>query len=301
MSIAIILAICGIIIGAIATYLASKHFFNKGIKCKSLTPFIQYSSTLFSDIEPELQESLTVNYKNVKVDNITQIQFVIANTGDMPIRDIIRPLRMAIPVECKIFSVNIIHIEPEGREIKYTISETKDGNFVDFEIPLLNASEFFVFKMVVQDNLPSSEEDKYSKKYPYKFTITADELPPNLGIKHLPFSYYEQEKIPRYYDWSDIWGLLTIGAVLTAIVGVLLSLTTIPSLNIMSFRDFFKIETFSFYNVCILFLAIVGILLIIAFVVLFILAVSEIDIGKKEKPKIKIPKTLRKKDRFYLH
>ena len=298
MSITIILTIGGIIIGAIVTYLASKHFFHKGVKCKSLTPFIQYSSTLFSNIEPELQESLTVNYKSVKVDNITQIQFVIANTGDMPIRDIIKPLRMAIPVECKIFSVNIIHIEPEGREIKHTISETENGNFVDFDIPLLNAHEFFVFKMVVQDNLPNSEDDKYTEEYPYKFTITADELPPNLRIEHLPYSYYEQENISSYYEWGYIWVSLTLGTISAAIVGVLFSLTTIPSLNIMSLSAFFKMETFSFYNICVLLLAIVGILLIIFFVIFSILAVSEIDIGKKKEPKIKIPKTLRKKDRY---
>jgi hypothetical protein len=118
------LTLGGIIIGAVITYIVSKYFFKKSIKEKSLTPFLQFSSRLFSEIDPELKKELIVNYKNTKVDNITQTQFLIANDGDIPIRDIIEPLKLSIPKKNKIFSVTIIHIEPEGRKIDYKIIET---------------------------------------------------------------------------------------------------------------------------------------------------------------------------------
>ncbi|MDP2159532.1 MAG: hypothetical protein Q8K02_03555, partial [Flavobacterium sp.] len=78
------LTIGGIIFGAIITYIVSKYFFNKGIKKKSLTPYRQFSSPLFTNLDPDLKKDLIVSYKSHQIDNLTQAQFLIANDGDLP-------------------------------------------------------------------------------------------------------------------------------------------------------------------------------------------------------------------------
>lgn len=291
------LTLVGIIIGAVVSYLVSRHFFQKGVKKKTLTPYIQFASKLFSELDPELRENLIVNYKNVKVENIAQAQFLIANTGDIPIRDIIKPLRLTLPSNNKIFSVNIVHVEPEGREISYKIIETQSLNHIEFNIPLLNGGEFFIFKILIQDTLPQPDdtEDKERKSI-YSFTVTADELPPHLEINRLPYSYYEQEK-KEDYDWAFVWlGAISL-QIFIAIMGTILSLKMqSKGLYLFAFSEFFNMETFGIYNICILSLSFFG---LIAFILAIIGVVGAIaELTPDEKPKFRVPSKLRKEVRF---
>lgn len=301
----LLFSIAGIVIGAIVSYFVSKHFFKKGVKKKSLTPYIQFSSKLFSDLDHELREDLIVNYKNLNVENLAQAQFIVANSGDIAIRDIIKPLRLTLPLENKIFNISIIHIEPEGREIKYNVIETEKSNIIEFNIPLLNAGEYFVFKILTQDVLPKEEndddndediDDLDAETKTYKFTITADDLPPKLTIRELPYSYYEHEKLTSY-DWMSFWiGLISL-IVFIATAGTLYSLK-FKSENLYLFnpRNFFNLETFSFYNVSILLLALFGTITLLMTILGFIMALSEIS--PREEPKFKVPDKLRKDKRF---
>ena len=285
------LTLGGIIIGAVITYIVSKYFFKKSIKEKSLTPFLQFSSRLFSEIDPELKKELIVNYKNTKVDNITQTQFLIANDGDIPIRDIIEPLKLSIPKKNKIFSVSIIHIEPDGRKIDYKIIETETENIIQFSIQLLNAGEYFVVKILVQDSLPTDEKEEL-ENIKYTFSITADDLQPTLEINRLPYSYYEEEK-ERIYDWSGFWVGLIFGILLFAVFGVLYAFKEAhQGLYLFSLSEFFSKTNFSFYSVCIILLAIMGIIFLILTIVGIAQAISELT--PNPKPKFKVPNKLRK-------
>lgn len=286
------LTIGGIIFGAIMTYVVSKYFFNKGIKKKSLTPYRQFSSRLFSKLDPELKKDLIVSYRNHKVDNLTQVQFLVANDGDVSIRDIIEPLRLRIPKENTIFSVSIIHIEPDGRNISYKIIDSETENIIEFNIPLLNPREFFVFKLLLQDSLPEEEKDK-ERKITYSFTITADDLQPKLSISGLPYSYYEEDKNKKY-DWTGFWIGLIFGLLLTVIFGVIYSFKLLsPSLYLFSLKEFFKWETFGFFNVCIIILALIG----IVFLLLTIIGIglSILELAPNKKTKFKVPSKLRSK------
>ncbi|WP_419212609.1 hypothetical protein ACNR9Q_00430 [Maribacter sp. X9] len=288
------LTVGGIIVGAVITYIVSKYFFNKSLKEKSLTPFLQFTSRLFSDLDPELKEELIVTYKDHKIDNINQVQFLIANDGDIPIKDIIEPLRLIIPKENRVFSANIIHIEPEGRNIDYEIIETEDQNIIEFSIPLLNSGEFFVVKLLLQDSLPSEskEEKEKQNKITYSFTITADDLQPNLKISRLPYSYYEEEK-KKKYNWTGFWFGIIFGVLLTAIIGIIYSFKHFAKeLYLFSFNNFFNGETFSIYNVFILLLALLAIVFLLITIVGIVQAISELTPNKK--PKFKVPSKLRK-------
>lgn len=282
------LTIGGIIIGAIVTFVVSKHFFNKSEKAKSLTPYLQFRSRLFSELDPELKKELIVNYKNHKIDNISQAQFLIANDGDLPIRDIIEPLKLKIPKENQIFSASIIHIEPEGRKIEHKIIESE--NSIIFDIPLLNAGEYFVVKLLLQDKLIEDKEE--SQKIDYSFSITADDLEPNLQISSLPYSYYEEDK-KKKHDFSGFWIALVFGVLLTSIVGVLYSFKSVGSgLYIFSFSEFFSKANFGFYSICIILMALIGLLFLIVTIIGIIAGI--IELYPDEKPKFRVPNKLKK-------
>ena len=293
------LTIGGIAIGAAASYFVSRHFFQKSIKKKTLTPYVQFTSQLFTELDPELEENLKVNYKELKIDNITQAQFLIANSGDIPIRDIIEPLKLIVPKDNKILGLSLLHTEPEGRTVSYKILETDDYNVVEFNIPLLNGGDFFVFKIILQDKLPTETNNKSDEQTEQKleFTITADDLPPKLEIEHLPFSYYEHEK-EKEFDWTGVWigGFSLLTSI--AIFGTILAFSK-PSINlfIFSFKDFFNLDNFSASHVFILLLLILGILFVLLTVLALVTTITEIV--PSEKPKFRVPNKLRKEKRFH--
>jgi hypothetical protein len=286
------LTIGGIISGALITIIVSKYFFKKSIKEKKLNTYIQFSSRLFSVLDPELKKNLIVNFKNHKIDNITQAQFFIANTGDVPIKDIIEPLKLSLPKENKIFSVNIVHIEPEGREIKFDLIELEKENIIKFNIPLLNSGEYFVFKLLMQDKLPSEDDDKKKDENSiFKFTITADDLPPSLQISHLPYSYY-QEETEQKYDRTFLWIGLISGLFFTVFTSILYAFKfKTAGLYLFSFKEFFNLGTFSFFNVCLILFALLDLIALILVIIGIVGSISELK--PNEKPKFKIPKKLR--------
>lgn len=290
------LAVGGIVIGAVASYIVSNHFFKKGVKEKSLVPYIQFRSKLFTELDDELKDNLVVNYKTHKIENITQAQFLIANSGDIPIRDIIEPLKLVLPKSNKVFSANIIHIEPEGRSIDHKVIETDETNIVQFNIPLLNGGEFFVVKLLIQDSLVN-EIDGEKLESPFKFTITADDLPPELEVSRLPYSFYEDQK-EKGYDWTWFWIGIISSVLSTSIIGTIFSLKyKVEGLYLFSFSEFFNWETFGFLNVCILLLAVLGFLTLIVSIMSLIGAISDIKPSKKQK--IKVPNKLRKEREWY--
>lgn len=297
------LTIGGIFTGVLVSYFVAKHYFKKGQKEKALTPYLQFSSKLFQKIDPELKESLIIEYKGRPIENMSQAQFVIANTGDFAIRDIIEPLKLTLPKEKLIFSANVIHIQPEGRKIDCRIDEEENSNSIILDIPLLNKGEFFVLKILYQDyELEEAQEEQTEKKRKkasnYQFSITADDLPPNFEIQQLPYSYYEKEK-DETYDWTGFWFALIFGALSAIIFGVLYSFNTSSNNKyLLNFEVFFNSATFNVYNVFILLLAIIGLLAFILAIIGSIGAIGEISPDKKTK--FTVPSELRKKKRYHI-
>ena len=55
------------------TWIITHYYYKKGIRKKSLTPFLDFYLELFSDIDKNLREDLMIKYKNVLIDNFFQI------------------------------------------------------------------------------------------------------------------------------------------------------------------------------------------------------------------------------------
>lgn len=177
----LVVSLISIFIGAAATVFASRHYYRRTVD-KELIPFIQLQSNVLSRIDKEVKSDLHVEYKGVKVENLQQVQFLIANTGERAIKGVIKPLLLDIPDDCEIMDANILHISPEGREVALNIKES--GCSIEFEFPLLNKDEFFIFKLLINGS---------PKKKDLNFSIVADDLPPMLNIKRLSYNQIENQ------------------------------------------------------------------------------------------------------------
>jgi uncharacterized membrane protein YccF (DUF307 family) len=262
----IIISILSILIGVGATIYASRHYYRRSVE-KELTPFMQLQSNVLSHIDEEVKTDLHIEYKGVKVENLQQIQFLIANTGERAIRDIIRPMRLDLPKEVEIMEGSILHISPEGREVEFKILESRSA--VEFDFPLLNKDDFFIFKLLVKGT-PSKSD--------LKFSLVADDLPPKLDIQRLSYNqiesdqklvksefelgmfltglgfllssfvvlflahYVQPEAIPEFQSKSYLWlnsvPIATIATIIGYIVGGLLFLLGILLASISLFENF---------------------------------------------------------------
>lgn len=301
----IISTLIGITIGGIITYFVSKKFYKKTEKVKSFQPFVRFITSILSDIDPEVKEQLQVSYANHPIEKMYQIEFVIANTGDLPITNIIEPLTLDIPDKGQILDVNIVHIEPKERNIQYEIFQNNDNSqSVSFKFSLLNASEYFVVKLLIKGEIPYTKEDKENDEFDfflnnmyssvltkYSFKITAPDLPPVLKTSRLPF-YYETDYPMKNtgIDWGSIAGIFVLVFVFLSLSYLLYSLNDISNgYYLLHFKSFFN--DFNLLK----FTIIVGWVLDLLFLILiFVVGFQEFpDFKKEPKPKFKLPKKLR--------
>lgn len=193
------IAIVSILIGIGATFFASRHYYRRSVD-KELTPFIQLQSNVLSHIDEEVKSDLHVEYNGVKVESLQQLQFLIANTGERAVRDIIKPLRLELPDNSEIMDASILYVFPEGREVD--IDSRPSGNVLEFNFSLLNKDEFFIFKLLVKGE---------PKRKELKFKIVADDLPPELEIQRLTYNQIERESKDEKNEFE--FGLLIFGFV----------------------------------------------------------------------------------------
>lgn len=169
-----VISLFSLLVGVAATVLVSRYYFNRSTD-KSLTPYLDFGSQLLSGIDPEVKKDLSIKYQDVEVDDLLQIQYLVANTGEKPIRDIIQPLSLTIPDEGVILDASLLHIHPEGRNVELNVDENKRQ--VQFLFPLLNKGEFFIVKLLIKGS-PNKKD--------IEFTISVDDLPPKLVVERLP-------------------------------------------------------------------------------------------------------------------
>lgn len=171
----LVLAVGSLILGIVASVWVSGYYFRRS-HTKSLTPYIQYSSSPFSGLDPAVRKALNINYQGVPIADLFEIQFIIANTGDKAIRDVIEPLTLPIPEGCALLNVAIIHRSPA--ELRVTTSVAADRRSISSDFPLLNSGDFFIIKLLL-NGVPKDNK--------INFSITVDELPPILKSERLPY------------------------------------------------------------------------------------------------------------------
>ena len=100
-------------------------------------------------------QRLNIVYDSDTINDIYQIQFVIANTGDVPITRPIKPLQLTLFENSCVLDYNIIHKEPASRDLNMKID---NKNEITFDFLLLNPNEYFVVKFLVKGSLPEPEK-----------------------------------------------------------------------------------------------------------------------------------------------
>lgn len=232
----IILSIVGIFLGALISYWISRYFYLKGIKEASLTPYLHFSTTVFSKFgDKSLHDKLQVYYDDTKIDNLFQIQFVIANTGTLPIKNVLKPLELKVPKSKQILDVDIIHVQPEDREVACIKEKINSENKIIFSFSLLNPKEYFVVRILLKSN-DITDKDPIQD---LKFNITAEELPSVLNIENLPQEYLLNKQIKFDYIPGLISLLLFVFSLSFAISLYTFSETN-PELLIFNVNDFFS-------------------------------------------------------------
>jgi hypothetical protein len=206
-----LIALASIFIGVATTFFASRHYYRRSVD-KELTPFIQMQSNVLSSIDKEVKSDLHIEYKGVKVENLQQVQFLIANTGERAIRDMIKPLSLHLPNDVEVMDASILYVSPEGREVSLQVSE-KDYS-VNFNFSLLNKDEFFIFKLLLK-GAPERKE--------LKFSIVADDLPPTLKIQRLTYNQIEKEEKNKKENSFEVglFGVSILVLVVALCLGIL--------------------------------------------------------------------------------
>ena len=229
----LLISIGSLVAGIVAAGLVSRYYFRRSVE-KSLTPYIQFSSSPLKGIDPEVRKELEVKYRDHAIDNLYEIQFLIANTGDKAIRDVIEPLTLTIPDGCVLLDASVLHVSPKGRKIILEMSEDKQE--VRYIFPLLNSGEFFISKLLL-NGAPTEES--------FSFSIVADELPPTLTPTHLPYDSIASSR-KREFEFS----LLTAGLVITVLGLAIVKLiydgwSSLPNWSEHGFWEFFTSLGFS--------------------------------------------------------
>lgn len=181
----LVIALVSLIVGVIASIWVSRHYFNRSVD-KALTPYVQYFSSLFDGVDPSVRESLKVAYKGTAVDELLDVQFLVANTGERAIKEVLAPLTLKMPPGCTLLDASILHVSPEGRDVSVEHSDSQ----AQFKFPLLNSDEFFITKLLIKGAAKLGE---------FRFSITVDDLPPLLKCERLPPEAIQDDQ-PREFD-----------------------------------------------------------------------------------------------------
>jgi hypothetical protein len=192
------LSLGSLIVGIVASVWVSAYYFRKGLR-KSLTPYVQFYSSPFKGIDPTVKKALEVTYQGTPVDELYEVQFLIANTGDKAIRDLIEPLTFPVPEKCELLDASLLHLDPPELRVELIVCEDRRAFKLNF--PLLNSNDFFVLKVLLNGTPKFTE---------LKFTVLVDELPPTLTAQRLNFDAVGTSR-KRKVEFS----LLAVGALVT--------------------------------------------------------------------------------------
>ena len=278
------ISIGGLIVGVVATVLVSRYYFKRTFD-KSLTPYVQFDSSLFEGVDPSVRESLKIAYKGTPVNELLEIQFLVANTGERPIRDVIHPLSLAIPTGCSLLDASILHVSPEGRDVK--ISQTE--NSVVFTFALLNSREFFITKLLLHGKATLKD---------FKFSITVDDLPPTIDAVRLPHDLIETETKREFA--SDLFVIGLIMAVIgSALAGLIYTHWPVLLMCwrtglIASFPEHWVIMTSSAI------IAIPSLILLVVGTMLVVGAFTSFNFGLPKRRRFRVPEGFHRRH-FYFH
>lgn len=241
-----------------ATWYFAMFYYKKANKITSLQISMHYFSDLIT-LEETIKDEIRVFYKKKKINNLKLIQFLVVNDGTEPIKITEEPLILHIPIGYKVLKTHIAKAIPEGRIVK--INDNINTN-IEIYFPLLNQEEGFLLEVIMY----KLEEIISNDKSPdFKFTLTSENLPPQIIVKDETFGGYLKS---AFYDTlkpisNAIIYILKYLLIYTSSAGIfmilllLLIALKIDNYNLFNFIEFFS--HFDFWSLIILISAFVSI------------------------------------------
>lgn len=271
----------GVILGALATILASRYYFRRSTN-KSLGLYRLLNSMVFAGIAPDVRKQLQFRFEEKEVKDLQELVFLVANDGERAISNVIEPLTLTIPQGVEVLDASIPHRHPDALQVQIaTSSHAPAGSEVSFAIPLLNKREFFVVKLLLSGRISDNDSS---------FSILADDLPRSLRLKPLPPGAAEDS------GYKFEWGLAaTAGVVLLFPIWICYASYLLYTVR----PELFPYPWFSFaVSVESLLLSIPGAILLLGFSVLGLSMVGAAIFGGEfppsRGPRFPLPKELRK-------
>ncbi len=218
--------IFGIVIGVVASVLIGRYYYHRTVN-KELSVYELLNSPVFAGIAPDVREQLHFKFKEREVTELQQVMFVVANTGDRAIRDLIETIRLDLPPTAAILDASIVHRHPDDLNATLQVTEVDpaEGSAIHFEFPLLNTKEFFIVKLLLSGRLgrisrlpPNSYDDK-----PYKiewalgaFAVGVLTIPAWIGYLVYKFAELQPSLLPYpwtayQFSWHSLFLLLPAG------------------------------------------------------------------------------------------
>lgn len=164
----------GLIAGAVVTLGVSRYYFRESLSV-ILGVYVHQVSRVFQGVDKQIRQKLSLKFGNSEVEDLSHIEFLIANEGRNPISRYSKPLSVAVPENARLLDASVLHVHPSGR----TIDVTHDDRQATIEFDLLNPGDFFLLKLLV--------DGAVNPVHDLNVTITAERLPPSLRPTWEPY------------------------------------------------------------------------------------------------------------------
>jgi len=236
------LTIIWILIGWYVSFIISKYYYWISIRKKELTAIAYNIDWILDDLNKEIKEKLLISYSWEEINNMYQIKYIIANTWDFAISNIINPLKLEIPFWWDILDFSIVHIEPDLREVSFKVDKVWNTTFIVFNFQLLNPWEYFIFKALIKWDYYIDNE--YNKRSNFNFTLTCEDLPPKIESINFDFQYFSEYDFNKKsklieYDIYFIFFILILILVVIFYPSIYIWFLD-NSYNIIDYKIFFK-------------------------------------------------------------
>jgi hypothetical protein len=189
-------------IGIVGTVLVSRYYFQRSTK-KEISSFSLLASQVFAGIEPQVRRRLRFTFHDEEVRELSQLGFLIANTGERAISGFIEPPTIELPKDAKVLDASIEHRSPKDLRASLRVSgEPVIGQSIVCEIPLLNRGEYFVVRLLISGGVTFRE---------LEVRLLADDLPRVIKFQALPYEATRERK-------SGVeWGAFAAGAIICGV------------------------------------------------------------------------------------
>lgn len=173
----IFLWIASLLLTVGATWAITRRWTLRSIR-RELGVYLDGASSLFEGVDPEVRESLHVNYEGTKISELWHVELIVSNDGERAIRNYVEPLTLDLPEGTRVLDAAVTASSPHDLEAGGTAKHFSDrGPELIFKFPLLNSGDWFRVKILVGGDLEEDPED-------WTLRIRAEDLDSEISVRH---------------------------------------------------------------------------------------------------------------------